>query len=335
MPRRPERAAVLPRGLRFQHRVAQRPAAPRAHQFEMAEPCPPEHFRTCRIIGDKVGHRLPQPFARAAPLQPDKIDNDAAGQLAQPHLPRDRPAPQRGWRQALSVRPIRRLGRAGIDIDQHCGAALLDMDAATALPAAAMAPTPASKAASRSIGQESRRLEYDLGLRKGLAQFGLQSPIVDQDLLRFCRRAAGAAQAQTRKLETTALAGRAAKPLPRRPAGSCPEICVVSRAPLSRWASRRTCTTIRAPSSRRIGSLRRSGRNPGRSVADIDQYRVEPRDAAHHPPEMDAAGRWHGRRARRGARRRRRPRATRRAIRRGRRRSAVRGAPGAITVAGQ
>src|SRR5262249_60169196 len=84
-----ERQAVLPRALRFQHRLAERAAAPRPHDFEMAKPRPAEYLRFGRVPGECGRHRLPHFVASAAAFDSGKSDDDPAAELAPPDLPRD------------------------------------------------------------------------------------------------------------------------------------------------------------------------------------------------------------------------------------------------------
>ena len=78
-----------PPGARLEQCLGERAAAARPHQLEMAEPGPAEELRACRVGGERLGERRAQLFARRPAVQPDKIDDDAAAQIAQPDLPGD------------------------------------------------------------------------------------------------------------------------------------------------------------------------------------------------------------------------------------------------------
>ena len=116
---------------RFEQQIGERAGAPPPHQFEMAEPGPAEELRLHRIGGERTGEGGAHPLARPAIVEPDKIDDDAAGEIAQPDLARDR----RRRREIGGERgPLRRAGFRGaaVDIDQHRGTRRLDVDGAAA-----------------------------------------------------------------------------------------------------------------------------------------------------------------------------------------------------------
>ncbi len=147
----------------------------------MAEPGPAEHLRLSRIAGEGAGHRLTQPVARSASFEPDKVDDDAAAELAQPQLARDR-------RRRCQVRRQRgalgrgRVGGSGIDIDQHRGPGLGDMDAAAA------GQREARRERGGKGGVEVERpilagAVCDLGLREGVAQLANDRGVVGEDML--------------------------------------------------------------------------------------------------------------------------------------------------------
>ncbi len=88
-------------------------------------------MRFGRVAGQGGGHRLAQLVARAAAFEPDKIDDDAAAELAQSQLACDRPRRRQIGNERPALGRIRLRG-SSIDIDQHRSRSLGDMDAAAA-----------------------------------------------------------------------------------------------------------------------------------------------------------------------------------------------------------
>src|SRR5947208_4837486 len=86
-----QRKVALADAPRFEHRLAERSPVPRPDDFEMAEPGPAQHLRLGRVARQGGGHGLAHLVAHRATFEPDKIDDNAAAELAQPQLTRDRP----------------------------------------------------------------------------------------------------------------------------------------------------------------------------------------------------------------------------------------------------
>src|SRR5271169_614348 len=73
-------------GRHFEQDLGERTDAARADQFEMTEPGPAEDLRPRRIGGKGVSESGAHPFPRAAIVEADKIDDDAAAETAQSKL---------------------------------------------------------------------------------------------------------------------------------------------------------------------------------------------------------------------------------------------------------
>src|SRR5580704_460437 len=113
-------------GARLEQCLAERAAAARPHQLEMSEPGPAEQLRACRFGSDRCGERRAYLVARRPAGQPDKIDDEAASEIAQPDLPGDGPGGgEVGHQPAALRRPRFRSPR--IHVDQHAGPGRLEM----------------------------------------------------------------------------------------------------------------------------------------------------------------------------------------------------------------
>jgi hypothetical protein len=60
---------------RLQQRFGKRTAAPRPHQFEVAQPGPSENLRARRVRNERLEKRVADALARSMILDADKIDN--------------------------------------------------------------------------------------------------------------------------------------------------------------------------------------------------------------------------------------------------------------------
>src|SRR5260370_790588 len=118
------RAALL-------QRLGERSIAARSHQLEMAEPGPAEDLWARRIGCERLGKPGAHPLARCPAVETDKIDNDAAAEIAQSDL-----SGNRAGRREIDGEPdaLGRPGfvRAGIDIDQRSSPRRLEVNGTAA-----------------------------------------------------------------------------------------------------------------------------------------------------------------------------------------------------------
>src|SRR5207248_465868 len=81
-----QRKAAFAEALRFEHRLAERPAMPWPDNFKMTEPGPAEDLRCGWIAGERGGYCMTHFLPRAATFQPYEIDNDPPAEPAHPQL---------------------------------------------------------------------------------------------------------------------------------------------------------------------------------------------------------------------------------------------------------
>ena len=245
----------------------------------------------CRIARERRRHRLRAP-ARADPRRssPTKSMTIGPADIAQPHLPRDqrRRRPVGRQRGALGGAGLR---RPGIDIDQRRRPRLLDVDAA---------------AAAQRNARRQRRLERGIEVERPIvagscpisapgkaprnsARIAVSS--VD-DALRRGRQPQRQRGREAGRGNRAAPAGRAAPRVRRGQGGRPRRSCRSDSGALSAHASRRTCTSSRAPSSSVAPpAARAAAAEPGRSSPISTSAASSAGYEPHHPAEMDAARR--------------------------------------------
>ena len=138
--------------------------------------------RTCGWAGSPASAAAsgpPYPLALARRIERGKIDDNPAAELTQPQLRARSPRPPRGWRGGPSAR---RPGfrAAGIDVDQHRRASLVDMDR----PAVGQRHARRERAVEQPLQLERPFADphmSDVAVRKSPAQFGQRCDFIDQD----------------------------------------------------------------------------------------------------------------------------------------------------------
>ena len=269
------RSCVLSRSSpALQHCLGQRTEPARPHDFEMAEPGPAEELRLCRVAGERSGELLPHPLALARRIERGEIDDDPAAEPTQPQLPRD----HAGRREIGSAgRALRRAGfrAAGIDIDQHRRARLVDMER----PAARQGDARRERAVEHSL-----QIERPVADRHAARSRSPETPGAIRAAARPRRSAPVSGRSGSRSFSELAKPGAGIKPRRRI------ERCGCGNEPIGRGAIQPRGSR-RADNQRPLAALRlapdlhddarpfmrRSGRATAESRAAPRRYRPAPR----------------------------------------------------------